>query len=295
MSATENGNVRGLSLAAGGTSVASLACARFEDTLAEGTLAEGALDATAEAHRLSCESCDALARDLDGLTTDISAATAPAALPDGFAEGVLRRAELLAGRPLAPAASMRKPWRQWMYAGVGFATAAGLAAVLWLGSQQAGQVETLDPLDRARAARAHQVVTPALGAGSVATPERFVLPTPAPVREFEQPAPVTPAEPNETTEPVIPEAPVVPEQSVNLHAELGQALRREVRRVDGCPKRSGGTLRLTFAVDETGKIHDRTVLSSVAAAAHHCANVALDRLLLPPQKRSTRVTVDLSW
>lgn len=128
----------------GPSDVISLACARFEDALAE-----GALTPVARAHAVSCPRCAALAADLTGLGGHaddagllgaIQRATGPAELPPGFADAVLARAlpgaderapnlgsneDVAAATPLASPPSTPARTRWW-----GPALVAGLAAGL---------------------------------------------------------------------------------------------------------------------------------------------------------------------
>ena len=267
----------------GDPDVVSLACARFEDSLAE-----GGPDAAAKEHARSCHRCAELAEDVAELGSLIGEAVGPAdEIPKGFTEDVLRRAEIQAGRAFAPPAqSTRSSLKGWAYAVIGFAAAASLAIAFWAGSEHERSANLPRP-ERVTAASQPTVDGHTRqGVGQVdyeheSQPESLEDLSDSP----EPPAP----------EPVVPKINQMPEPAFDLPSELREAIIREARKGEGCPRHTDEPIQVMVTVTPAGKLMDRTVLSSGEPSAHRCVSLALDRLLLPPQPRATTVTLDLGW
>ncbi len=271
-------------------SVISLACARFEDALAEGRE-----DATTRAHQATCPACAALARDVRDVTDVIAGLSGPRALPAGFADAVLGKAAVLDGFPAdlahappAPPRLRRPRWAGWASA----AAVAALAGAVWAG----GQRPTVEDGPRAPTVTAVRVadaptltnVAPTAPAG----PEIARTDDGAP-REAVVLRPLPAPAPAEAPRPAL--APPIPEPLMDVSGELRAALLRAIAKDEGCRQRSG-QVRLTVTIDAAGQLHDRQVLSSAAdASAHACVNRALDTLLLPPISQATTLTLHVRW
>ena len=260
--------------------VTQLACARFEDALAEGVL-----DGRALAHLAECEACRALRDDVGELTSAIAELSAPVqVLPTTFVEGVIEQAELMEGRRFAP--STERSFSGWAWACAGFAAAAALATVLWLTNSD----NTKPSLLRAE----HRPETSGNVSSKVLSETQMweTAPVLSPSAErLDRVAPVV----SDDHEALIPSPVLIPERPVNLPGELHNAIMRELAQNTHCPESSFGTLRVTCTVNKDGRLANRTILSTGSAEAHRCANEAMDRLLLPPQKTDMQVTLELSW
>lgn len=282
--------------------VHSIACARWE-----AAMLEGRADTWAREHERTCPRCGAMSGAHARLGELIAQATVPAALPSGFEERVLARAEALDAETEAPGPllaetgsaarprSAQRAWTLWLGAA---AMAAGMGLAFWAGGlRERFQVSPEVAASAARPAAVPVGEAPAPAAvpatlaeappRSVAQPTRL-LPLPAPRPAGEALAPVE--------APVVPSARPVPEPAMDLPGELRSLLVREVSALEGCPARAQAPVRVTVTVGTDGTLSNRQILSSAdASAAHQCVGRAMDRLLLPPLDQAATVTLDVSW
>lgn len=301
--------------------VASLDCARAEDTMAEGTLEGFALE-----HVSRCVQCRELAEllELTGKRPGLVTATAPAPLPAGFIDSVLDRAfdathpldrirpatDDLRVAELEAALSARRQRTRWIAVGAlaaGLLLAAGVSSV-W------DRAKTTDSLSAAPAM--HRVVAKgdydpsSADPVTVATAPTTQAPTQAPQlpptaiqasgvgtsgSENTAPLPAVKSPAAASVEPT-PKPKEVPEAMLDIPAEIRALLVQKMRLHKQCPKRNTAPVRVTLTVATDGTVSSPQVLSSSGhAAAHQCVSYALDRLLLPPLQRSVTVTLDLTW
>jgi hypothetical protein len=265
-------------------SVLSLACARVADAIAEGELDEGLTE-----HLDQCDPCAALAAETRGVTALIAEATAPMSPPGDMASRVLDRANTLTldlERDLhgeAPAMTRGATIYRWPLVAA-LASAAAIALAFWAGGLSA-------QLTTPEAAAPGVAVTPATGPTAPA-PEERLTPSEVTLRpaggSAESPAAKAPI--------ATPETPAVPELIMDIPGEIQAALLRVIEDKEGCPKTSGGAVRVTATVEATGAIVDRQIVSSGnAKRAHRCVTEALDGLRLPPLQERARVTLDVLW
>lgn len=270
--------------------VVQLECARFEEGLASETL-----DSDLVAHRRECPRCDDLAHAHQNLIAALKDATGPEPLPEGFADEVMARADVLAGRILldeppvaAETARASGPGAGLLWGGL---AAAALLCAFWAGthlernrqgpapvrmdaatapSHTAGQVAT------ARPAAADQLTTPSdpthvVGAGASVSMQG--TPTPQAVTPSTRPEPIH-----------------------DVAGEIRDLLQAEIGRNDGCPVHSNEPVTVTMTIDRTGTLTDRQLLSMAADRdAHACVGYALDALPLPPLAGDVTVTFTIDW
>lgn len=266
--------------------VISLACVRFEETLAEGPLS-----AFSHPHRMECESCAALAHELmaeDGLFDSIAQVSGPVEMPPGFVDAVLMRAAVPEPKQVeAPVSDARLTWMHYGLSGLLAGTVAAL--VTWI----VHQPPPPQPTDTARPALVAVEKAP-----TAAQPKVAVVPVATvPGHKVQAPAVKPAASPLKApVRAVAVRAPKVPEPSVKLPEEIRTAILRHIRSLPFCPKRINGSVRVTLTVEKSGKVTNRQVLSgSGQSSAHQCVNLGIDKLMLPPMKQATGITVELSW
>jgi hypothetical protein len=256
-----------------GTRVVQLACRRFEDALAEGTLGPPQVE-----HARGCEACQKLAADLEATLAALRhAAAGPRELPAGFATGVLRRVGDLSALP-----RRGREHRSGFLLG---AAAVGLAAVVtWFAIG--------DPPLRVRT---HLPV--AVGQA----PHPDAEPSPRAIEAVARPRP-DPAEPRirpaaaPATPPVVPEAVPVPEPKPDLPRELRAMIRDQVRLQSDCPAHTAQPIQVRFTVGRDGKLSNRTIYSDGGdRRAHDCVGTALSRLMLPPLPAEREVSLEVTW
>ncbi len=276
--------------------VLQLACARFEDAVADGRS-----DPWTEGHRQTCAACDRLARETADVARQIAEATRPRTVSADFSDRVLARAaqwgdvsdldSLGPGTPPSPPSVRRTVVPRW----TGFGLAAALLLGFWLGTanpwkanapgvaprvavpEAPGDVEP--PRTAAAPAQALSADTPRAGAAAV--PMKRVLPA-------------APAEPEPVPVAVVPNP--VPEPALDVPGELRAAIVREVSRLELCPEHIATPVRVTVGIEPDGRLTNRQIMSAAGqTAAHTCVSYATDALLLPPLRWSGTVTIDVSW
>jgi hypothetical protein len=265
-------------------SVLSLACARVRDAIAEGEL-----DESLNPHLDQCDACAALAAETQGVTALIAEATAPLSPPGDLASRVLDRANTLT-LDLEPeldeqarSETAGSTLYRWPLVAA-LASAAAVALAFWAGGMSA------------------QLSPPEVSAPGVAVAPA-VAPAETVTQNREGPSEVTlrPAggaiESPSTQAPVhTPEPLAVPEPTMDIPAEIQAALLQVIEDKEGCPKSSGGSVRITATIEPSGAIVDRQIFSSgEVTRAHRCVTEALDGLRLPPLAQRARVTLDLRW
>lgn len=286
--------------------VVSLACARFEDALAEGEL-----DAAARRHRDGCARCAELEREMALVGELIADATAPRELPAGFADAIFDRASVLDAdvrpRPMhtepAPLTGQLGAARSWRAVALGGAVAAGLILAFWAGGLVERQSADREAPAVAEGTQSRMVsVAPDAGQTPEAPPQvaqpapRRPTPVPVVLRPQPQPQPAVEVPAVDNPHPVVPDAVEVPEPKVDLTDEVRAILLSRVARIELCPKHSQGVVRATITLDASGKLTHRQVLSYAGHRdAHQCINYALDQLILPPLDGAADLTLDLTW
>lgn len=261
--------------------VLNLMCARFE-----AALADGEVDELLRAHEQSCERCSDFSRELAAAQAWIAQATGPSdALPEGFLDTVLLRADALDGR-LGAGQTLSRSRRP----GFGALAVAGLAAAAVLMAFWAGgareQLRQADERAQVRVEAPNATPTsPAVVAQAVPSETMTPSPTPAPKTAQQR-----------RVEPTVPAASPVPEPVVDLGAEIQGMLRDQVTTHEACPKHTSAAVWVTATVLSDGSLTNRSVMSAGSATdAHRCVSRALDQLLLPPGSPTTTVTFELSW
>ncbi|MBD89315.1 MAG: hypothetical protein CL940_03160 [Deltaproteobacteria bacterium] len=266
--------------------VVSLECARIADALAEGTIGP-----EHEEHLNHCADCAALVMEMDSVTSLLAEATAPVTPPRDFASRVLDRANTLTldldSDPYEDATKERGANARWP-ALAALASIAAVALAFWAGGMQA----KLEAPERAAPAANQVAVAPAAPVAPATSSPTTVDRAEVTLRQAGgaelAPEPVQPA--------VVPEPAAIPEPSLDIPSEIQAALLQVIEDNDGCPKTSGGSVRITATVEPTGAIVDRQIVSSGdVTQAHRCVTEALDGLKLPPLAQRARVTLDLRW